>query len=73
MSSSTTASSRKGAERTAGRIEQLGRTAHLVQADIADGEQIRRLAEQAWARFGRIDAAVTTRPRRPANRPRGAS
>ncbi|MDI5975082.1 SDR family NAD(P)-dependent oxidoreductase [Amycolatopsis magusensis] len=51
-------SSRAGAERTAERVEELGRKAVLVQADIAEHAQIRRLAEEAWSHFGRIDVAI---------------
>ncbi|MUL41484.1 SDR family oxidoreductase [Streptomonospora sp. PA3] len=51
-------SSKDGAEATAERIRAVGRTAHLVQADLAEGKQIQRMAEEAWARFGRVDVAV---------------
>jgi 3-oxoacyl-[acyl-carrier protein] reductase len=50
--------SRAGAEATAERITALGRKAILVQADIAEHEQITRLADEVWARFGRLDVAV---------------
>jgi 3-oxoacyl-[acyl-carrier protein] reductase len=50
--------SREGAEATAAKIEELGRKAYLVQADIGDYVQIKRLAEEVWAHFGRVDVAV---------------
>jgi 3-oxoacyl-[acyl-carrier protein] reductase len=50
--------SREGAEATAAKIEELGRKAYLVQADIGDYAQIKRLAEEVWAHFGRVDVAV---------------
>jgi 3-oxoacyl-[acyl-carrier protein] reductase len=51
-------SSRAGAERTAGRVEAEGRKAFLVQADIAEWAQIKNMADQVWAHFGRVDAVV---------------
>jgi 3-oxoacyl-[acyl-carrier protein] reductase len=50
--------SRAGAERTVERVEALGRKAFLVQADIAEHEQIRRMADEVWSHFGRVDVAV---------------
>jgi len=50
--------SRAGAERTAARVEALGRKAFLVQADIAEHDQIRRMADEVWSHFGRVDVAV---------------
>jgi 3-oxoacyl-[acyl-carrier protein] reductase len=50
--------SRAGAERTVERVEALGRKAFLVQADISEHEQIRRMADEVWSHFGRIDVAV---------------
>jgi 3-oxoacyl-[acyl-carrier protein] reductase len=50
--------SRAGAERTAARVEELGRKAFLVQADIAEHAQIRRMADEVWSHFGRVDVAV---------------
>jgi 3-oxoacyl-[acyl-carrier protein] reductase len=50
--------SRAGAEDTAAKIEALGRKAFLVQADMGDYAQIKRLADQVWAHFGRVDVAV---------------
>jgi 3-oxoacyl-[acyl-carrier protein] reductase len=50
--------SRAGAERTAARVEELGRKAFLVQADISEHAQIRRMADEAWSHFGRVDVAV---------------
>src|SRR4051812_12773005 len=51
-------SSKAGADATAARIEDLGRRAFLVQADIAEWEQIRSMADAAWREFGVIDAAI---------------
>jgi NAD(P)-dependent dehydrogenase (short-subunit alcohol dehydrogenase family) len=50
--------SRAGAERTAERVEALGRKAFLVQADIAEHDQIRRMADEVWSHFGHVDVAV---------------
>jgi 3-oxoacyl-[acyl-carrier protein] reductase len=50
--------SRPGAEETAKRIEQAGSEAALVQADITSADQIRRLADEAFAAFGGLDVAV---------------
>jgi 3-oxoacyl-[acyl-carrier protein] reductase len=50
--------SRAGAERTAARVEELGRKAFLVRADISEHAQIRRLADEVWSHFGRVDVAV---------------
>jgi len=50
--------SRAGAEATAAKIEELGRKAYLVQADMAEYAQIKRLADDVWAHFGRVDVAV---------------
>jgi NAD(P)-dependent dehydrogenase (short-subunit alcohol dehydrogenase family) len=50
--------SRAGAERTAARVEELGRKAFLVQADISEHAQIRRMADEVWSHFGRVDVAV---------------
>jgi 3-oxoacyl-[acyl-carrier protein] reductase len=49
--------SRQGAEQTVERISALGRKAFTVQADMAEYAQIRRLADEVWAKFGRVDAA----------------
>ncbi|MFE4966175.1 SDR family NAD(P)-dependent oxidoreductase [Streptomyces sp. NPDC056660] len=51
-------SSRAGAEATAERIRVLGRKALVVQADIAERAQIKRLADEVWGHFGRLDVAV---------------
>jgi len=47
-----------GAEATARRVTELGRKAFVVQADIAEHDQIKRLADEVWSRFGRLDVAV---------------
>ncbi len=47
-----------GAERTAARVEELGRKAFLVQADISEHAQVRRMADEVWSHFGRVDVAV---------------
>ncbi|HUQ56225.1 SDR family NAD(P)-dependent oxidoreductase [Lentzea sp.] len=51
-------SSRRGAERTAERVEEQGRKAFLVQADIAERSQVVRMADEVWSHFGRVDVAV---------------
>lgn len=51
-------SSRRGAEQTRERVEEAGGKAFLVQADIAERAQIRRMADDAWSHFGRVDAVV---------------
>jgi 3-oxoacyl-[acyl-carrier protein] reductase len=51
-------SSRAGAEQTAKRVEALGRKAFIVQADIAEREQIVALADAVWKEFGRVDVAI---------------
>jgi 3-oxoacyl-[acyl-carrier protein] reductase len=51
-------SSRAGADGTAERVTALGRKAFVVQADITEHEQIKRLAEEVWSYFGRLDVAV---------------
>ncbi|WP_410622643.1 SDR family NAD(P)-dependent oxidoreductase [Amycolatopsis sp. cmx-8-4] len=50
--------SRAGAERTAERVEEAGRKAFVVQADIAERAQIVRLADEVWSHFGRLDVAI---------------
>ena len=51
-------SSRAGAEKTAERVAAAGGKFHIVQADIAHPDQIARMADEAWAAFGRIDVAI---------------
>ncbi|OPC84668.1 3-oxoacyl-ACP reductase [Embleya scabrispora] len=51
-------SSRAGAERTAARIEEAGRKAFLVAADIAEWDHIKRMADEVWDHFGHVDAVV---------------
>ncbi|PRY45002.1 SDR family NAD(P)-dependent oxidoreductase [Umezawaea tangerina] len=50
--------SKAGAERTAERVENEGRKAFLVQADIADWAQVKRMADEVWSHFGRVDVLV---------------
>jgi 3-oxoacyl-[acyl-carrier protein] reductase len=50
--------SREGAEATAATIEELGHKAYLVQADMGDYAQIKRLADDVWSHFGRVDVAI---------------
>lgn len=47
-----------GARRTAARVEDAGGKAFLVQADIAEWAQIKRMADEVWSHFGRVDAVV---------------
>src|SRR5574341_923337 len=50
--------SRDEAESTAAEIRSLGRRAHLVQADVADPPQCRRLVAETVAALGRLDVLV---------------
>src|SRR5690242_1497211 len=47
-----------GARAVAGAVENLGRRATLLQADLTDRAQIDRLAERAQAAAGRVDVLV---------------
>lgn len=47
-----------GAKRTAERVEAEGSTAVLLQADIADWDQIKAMADQAFAELGGVDTLV---------------
>ena len=47
-----------GAERTAAEIRALGREALAVQADLTRWDEIKRLAEQVFGAFGRLDVLV---------------
>ncbi|MFG2946384.1 SDR family NAD(P)-dependent oxidoreductase [Streptomyces adustus] len=51
-------SSEAGARRTAERVEAQGRKAFLVRADIVEWAQIKRMADEVWNHFGRLDVAV---------------
>lgn len=51
-------SSVDGAKRTADRVEEAGATAVLLQADIAHWDQVRALADQAFAELGGVDVLV---------------
>ncbi len=52
-------SSRDGAEAVAERVRQTGTQAFLVQGDIAAGwDEVRRIADDAFAATGRVDALV---------------
>jgi NAD(P)-dependent dehydrogenase (short-subunit alcohol dehydrogenase family) len=51
-------SSEAGAGQTAARVEAAGRKAFLVQADITDWAQVKRMADEAFDRFGRLDVLV---------------
>ena len=52
------ARNRQGLEATAKEVERAGGRAHVVVTDVAEWEQVRRLAGEAVARFGRIDIWV---------------
>lgn len=52
------ASSRAGAERVAAEVTALGRTAHVLRADLTDRAQLDRLAAEALAVAGRVDVLV---------------
>src|SRR5437667_11928932 len=49
-------SRQQGATALAGAIQQLGRRAHVVQADTAEPQDVERLARDARVAFGRVDA-----------------
>lgn len=52
-------SSKEGAEQTAARVEEAGSQAFLVQGDIAAGwDEVKRLADDAFAATGRLDALI---------------
>lgn len=51
-------SSTAGAEATKAKIESLGGEAILVQGDIGDWAQIKRMADEVWAAFGTLDVLV---------------
>jgi NAD(P)-dependent dehydrogenase (short-subunit alcohol dehydrogenase family) len=51
-------SSSKGAEETAAAVRAVGRKTLLVQGDIAKLDDVRRLTEQSFQEFGRIDVLV---------------
>jgi 3-oxoacyl-[acyl-carrier protein] reductase len=48
----------KGAEATAAEIEAKGGSAFALRVDVSSAEDTRRMAEEAIARFGRIDILV---------------
>jgi len=50
--------SRDGCEAIASRLKQDGRKALVVQADMADGDAIAKMARQVLEAFGRIDILV---------------
>lgn len=50
--------SKDGAERTAERIRDLGGEAALVQGDITDWNDVRRMADTIFAAFGGLDVLV---------------
>jgi NAD(P)-dependent dehydrogenase (short-subunit alcohol dehydrogenase family) len=51
-------SSKTGAEETAARIRALGGEAVLFQADIAEWDDIKRVADEAFAAFGGLDVLI---------------
>lgn len=50
--------SEAGARRTAAAVEELGRTALVVQADISRWGDIRRMADGVWGQTGGLDVLV---------------
>ena len=50
--------SRDEAEQAASAVRELGRRAHVVQADVSDPAQCRQLVESAVAAHGRLDVLV---------------
>lgn len=53
-------SSARDAARTATDIEALGRSAHVVQADVSQAADVRRLVDETRQRFGRLDILVNS-------------
>ncbi len=51
-------SSAQGAEAVAAAIRRLGRESFTVQGDIARWSEVRRIAEEVFRRFGRLDVLV---------------
>lgn len=51
-------SSSKGAEETAQAIRNMGRQSFIVQADISNLEQVKKLTQEVFDRFGRLDVLV---------------
>ena len=51
-------SSAAGAEETAARVRELGGDAMTVQGDVAVWDDVVRIAEEAFAHFGRLDVLV---------------
>jgi len=59
---------RAGADETAGRIEQMGRDALVVQADVGVAADVRRMFDQVRERYSRLDILVNNvgiYPRKP--------
>lgn len=50
--------SRAGAEETLAQVEALGRKGIIIQANIADPEQVKKMVDAAYEAFGRIDILV---------------
>jgi 3-oxoacyl-[acyl-carrier protein] reductase len=51
-------SSAGGAERTAGRVRELGAAAELIQGDITSWADIKRMADAAFGEFGGLDILI---------------
>ncbi|MEU6371620.1 SDR family oxidoreductase [Streptomyces sp. NPDC046909] len=51
-------SSAAGAEKTVARVKEIGEDAFTVQADITSHQDIRRMAEEVFTRFGGLDVLV---------------
>lgn len=51
-------SDRAGAEATAAEIASMGRAASVVEADVADASQVKRMFQDVLERFGRLDILV---------------
>jgi NAD(P)-dependent dehydrogenase (short-subunit alcohol dehydrogenase family) len=50
--------SKREAEDVAGAVRAAGRQVHVIQADLAKGEECRRIVDQAAALLGRLDVLV---------------
>lgn len=51
-------SSKDGAEQTAARIRDLGGTVEIFQADITQWDDVKRMADDAFAAFGGLDVLI---------------
>ncbi len=50
--------SAEGAEKVAAEIKGMGRDAFTVQADVTKWDDVRRMADEVWRRWGRLDILI---------------